>query len=689
MLSVLALLAAFGACTDTPGTGGNDGNQNQQGECPDGEEFDEETDECVPVNGGHECADDEVYDEELEECVPDDTGPPPGEECEDDEIYRQIVGECMPRWGDASGDGVPNKYDNCPDHYNPDQTDTAGDGVGDKCDNCPEVANPDQEYSEDNPVDDRGIIMGDACTPGEVYVDRETDSSGDGVPDVMDNCPEHYNPAVAVGCNCPPDNPYCDDCLCQCPNEGIGYPCNDGCYLSDMDAGEECQGGSVDCAQIDTSGDGVGDECDNCPGTYNPEQTDSSGDGVGDACAPTPDAIQLCDTQDTEFEILDPNVYIMLDISGSMNWSIDGNDFSPPPGQSRWEQALDGLEQMADELHDEVRFGLGSFPAPGTSCTPGFGHLLDIGDHSASVLQSEFNSLSPSGGTPTTRGIRYIRDNELYSDPTDDFDDERVKTVLLVTDGEPNCDPDGFSGQAVVDNVADSIEDLTGDGIPTHVLGFAHATSTLQQFAEAGDTDQYYTADDADSLVDSIRDVVDLLVSCSYALEPAPPNPEQIWMNVEGDYLDQDDLEYDAASQVLTLSDSACDYVRGFDAEQLSIEIEMGCDEECVPEEPRGKCDMWYESCGEPICKPCEPEICDGEDNNCSGEADDPCPDCSIYLDECESTEDCCEPFVCTDEGICDHDCYELGAPCTENDDCCTGLCGTTGGEEVGECIVG
>lgn len=35
---------------------------------------------------------------------------------------------------------------------------------------------------------------------------------------------------------------------------------------------------------IDLDGDGVGDTCDNCPNTPNPDQADSDGDGIGDAC---------------------------------------------------------------------------------------------------------------------------------------------------------------------------------------------------------------------------------------------------------------------------------------------------------------------------------------------------------------------------------------------------------------------
>ena len=38
----------------------------------------------------------------------------------------------------------------------------------------------------------------------------------------------------------------------------------------------------------DPDGDGIGDVCDNCPNTHNPDQKDTDGDGLGDACTTTP-----------------------------------------------------------------------------------------------------------------------------------------------------------------------------------------------------------------------------------------------------------------------------------------------------------------------------------------------------------------------------------------------------------------
>lgn len=60
-------------------------------------------------------------------------------------------------------------------------TDSDGDGVEELRDNCPGIYNPDQ-------IDSDGDGTGDLC-------DELTDSDGDGVYDRFDNCPRRPNPA--------------------------------------------------------------------------------------------------------------------------------------------------------------------------------------------------------------------------------------------------------------------------------------------------------------------------------------------------------------------------------------------------------------------------------------------------------------------------------------------------------------
>ena len=82
-----------------------------------------------------------------------------------------------------------------------------------------------------------------------------------------------------------PGSPAIDsgpDTGCAATDErGVSRPQDgnrDGIALCDRGAFE------VDCSGPDSDGDGVADECDNCPTIANPDQKDSNGNGIGDAC---------------------------------------------------------------------------------------------------------------------------------------------------------------------------------------------------------------------------------------------------------------------------------------------------------------------------------------------------------------------------------------------------------------------
>ncbi|TXD34844.1 VWA domain-containing protein [Lujinxingia vulgaris] len=592
--------------------------------CPEGQERNPVSGECRP--GGDNPND------------PD--GGDPGDAGDDTDGGGDLIDADHPHdgrddlepWEDESGDGVPNQYDNCPFVHNPDQLDSDGDGIGDACDNCPDTSNTDQAAYASNPVDERGIIMGNACAPGVEYVDTVTDSDSDGIPDVMDNCPNVAN-----------------------------------------------------ADQADSDGDSIGDACDNCPFAANVDQTASPGNPtgpnglvVGDACAPEPGQIPICEEQTTEFERLNPNVYVVLDLSGSMDWGVGGqNDHSRP---NRWERAVAGMNTVTNELAGEIRFGVGSFT--GSCNTNALTNRLSMGDHNATTIQNAYNSLDPNGGTPLDYALQNVLNNDRVSDPGDSLDDQRVKSVLLITDGEPGC--------GGVDGAEDVIEDLRDRGVYTFVVGFAFNSPSLQRFATAGGTGSPYLASDANQLANAVRDISNILVSCSYNLDQTPPDPNQIWVSVNGTYLPQADISYNGNDNVLTLSESACSQVRSIDAEALDLQIKMGCANACVPEQPTGLCDIYYQTCGEPLeCESCSAEICDGVDNNCDGRTDEGCPECSINGSSCESDADCCGNLVCGSEGTCGFGCFPTNVACTSNADCCSGQCAPVSGSEFGSCIVG
>ena len=144
---------------------------------------------------------------------------------------------------DQDKDGIADPDDNCPSIANSDQADVDVDGVGNKCDNCLTVVNNNQADTNNNcpaapySTDPR---CGDAC--------ELSDTDGDGVPDVPDNCPLIKNP----------DQKDTD-------GDKIGDACDNCINISNFD-------------QYNWDSDGVGDACDNCRSVSNLTQTDIDGD---------------------------------------------------------------------------------------------------------------------------------------------------------------------------------------------------------------------------------------------------------------------------------------------------------------------------------------------------------------------------------------------------------------------------
>ncbi len=123
------------------------------------------------------------------------------------------------------------------------------DGIPDLIDNCPNVYNPDQR-------DDDGDGLGNLCDEDTFGCNTALDSDCDGLPNTDDNCPFTSN----------------TDQL-DFDGDGVGDDC-DNCLFT------------PNTAQTDFDGDGIGDVCDNCSLVANSDQVDLDIDGIGDACDP-------------------------------------------------------------------------------------------------------------------------------------------------------------------------------------------------------------------------------------------------------------------------------------------------------------------------------------------------------------------------------------------------------------------
>jgi hypothetical protein len=273
-----------------------------------------------------------------------------------------------------------------------------------------------------------------------------------------------------------------------------------------------------------------------------------------------------------------PEMLLVVDQSGSMA------DAAPGAQVSKWTQVRQVLTSVTQSLQSEVDFGLALFPNGGeNSCTAGILEV-DVRPNRATQIANRLAVVNPAGGTPVAATLLGLLPYLRSLDPA------RPRSVLLATDGAPNCVAtyNPATCACVVDvcstpyNCLDdsgaisAVAALGQAGISTFVVGIPGAEmfgQVLNAMADAGGTatpsptgERYYPTRSAQDLEAALAAIGNRVTQCRFELgEVADPSTVQV--SVDGVSVGRDPQHQGGwdvvGGRTLEFYGAACDALAG------------------------------------------------------------------------------------------------------------------------------
>ena len=316
----------------------------------------------------------------------------------------------------------------------------------------------------------------------------------------------------------------------------------------------------------------------------------------------------VCACADEPLAIDPPNIYFVLDRSGSMN------------ELNKWTNIQIVLENLIIGLGPRAIVGAAVFPNPADDgCDPGIEIFPPtLGDRPAgspgpaeAALITVLSQIPANGGTPTAATLSSLLPR-LASLPGKTY-------VILATDGGPNCngnascdvglctfniendtgcppggppnccdDPNGGAFACLDEGrTIQAVQAIAAAGIPVYVVGVpgsAPYASLLDQLATAGGTGrgsepEYYAIDTADqtALQTALSSIAAKITgTCTLSLDNTPPDPGLVNVFFDEHVLPQEGPDgWTLDGTIVTISGASCQKI--LDGDVLDVRIVAGC----------------------------------------------------------------------------------------------------------------
>jgi len=361
--------------------------------------------------------------------------------------------------------------------------------------------------------------------------------------------------------------------------------------------------------------------CGSRTGLFGPDSDFFTGDAAREATADAgPDGVVACVPGRFTFELALTQLMFVVDRSRSMRFTLEGADIVPRR-MWRWTLLQNALRGTIVSFDEQIAMGAKFFPevlspsdtSAQRSCRTETGIGIAPARGNAQAILDVFDATIPLGGTPTAEAIRSAASFLTQTRSTS-------RTIVLATDGAPNCNGDldgdtcvctavssnglpvscagGTRNYSCLDDghtiatIREATEDLK---IPVYVIGIGgleqpEFLKVLDAMAVAGGRPlpgptRHYNVQSESELTVALETIRDSVAKCTYLTPSAPTDPNKISVEIDGMSIPRDQTKtngwdwIDQAFGELAFFGPACTLAQGADGPPAVVTGVVTCDE--------------------------------------------------------------------------------------------------------------